>query len=114
MKSMTKFMLVFALTASGVAIAQSASNGGAHGGNHAHAAPASVATHTTSGTVKKVDPAKGVISFTHDPIPALGWPMMTMNFSVKDKSLFSKLVVGKRVNIEFQQQGSDNVVTDVK
>jgi Cu(I)/Ag(I) efflux system protein CusF len=114
MKSMTKFMLVFALTASGVAIAQPASDGGAHGSNHAHSAPASVATHTTSGIVKKVDPAKGIISFAHDPIPALGWPAMTMNFSVKDKALFSKLVISKRVNIEFQQQGSDNVVTAVK
>lgn len=114
MKTMTKFMLVFALTASSAAIAQPANTGGMHGGDHAHAAPASVATHTASGTVKKADPTKGVISFAHDPIPTLGWPAMTMNFSVKDKALFSKLAVGKRVNIEFQQQGSDNVVTAVK
>lgn len=114
MKTMTKFMLVFALATSGAAMAQPANTGGMHGGDHAHAAPASFATHTTSGTVKKVDPAKGIISFAHDPIPALGWPAMTMNFSVKNKALFSKLVVGKRVNVEFQQQGSDNVVIAVK
>ncbi|RJX31040.1 MAG: hypothetical protein C4516_09205 [Oxalobacter sp.] len=72
------------------------------------------ATHTVGGVVKKVNVSKGTVTFTHEPIPSLGWPAMTMDFSVKDKSLFDKLVVGKKVTLEFQQQGGENVVTGVK
>jgi Cu(I)/Ag(I) efflux system protein CusF len=39
---------------------------------------------------------------------------MTMGFAVNDKSLFDKLAVGKKVAVEFVQQGSNYVVTEVK
>ncbi|MDB5773703.1 MAG: hypothetical protein JWM42_4077, partial [Burkholderia sp.] len=38
----------------------------------------------------------------------------TMGFAVNDKSLFDRLAVGKKVDVEFVQQGSDYVVTTVK
>jgi Cu(I)/Ag(I) efflux system protein CusF len=34
--------------------------------------------------------------------------------AVKDKSLFDKLAVGKKVDVEFTQQGSAYVVTAVR
>jgi Cu(I)/Ag(I) efflux system protein CusF len=37
-----------------------------------------------------------------------------MGFSVKDKTLLDKLTVGKKVDVEFTQQGSDYVITAVK
>jgi hypothetical protein len=43
----------------------------------------------------------------HEPIKSLKWPAMTMGFSVKDKSLFDKLKVGKKVDVEIAKQGSD-------
>ena len=39
---------------------------------------------------------------------------MTMAFGVKNKSLLSKLAVGKKVEFEFVQKGSEYVVTKVK
>lgn len=73
-----------------------------------------VKTHSAIGTVKKIDVLKGTVTLAHGPIASLGWPAMTMTFSVKDKQLFNKIKVGRQLAFEFQQQGADNVVTAVK
>lgn len=39
---------------------------------------------------------------------------MTMAFGIKDKSLLSKLSVGKKVEMEFMEQGSKYEITKVK
>ena len=109
MKGILKLAIAATFAVSGFVAAQPAHSGD-HGGNHAHVS----ASHTTNGIVKKVNVAKGTVTFAHEPIPALGWPAMTMDFSVKDKTLFDKLVVGKKITLEFQQQGGENVVTGVK
>jgi Cu/Ag efflux protein CusF len=36
----------------------------------------------TTGTVNAVDVTNHVLNLTHGPIPALGWPGMTMDFGV--------------------------------
>lgn len=50
--------------------------------------PASIDSDLPQGTgkVNSVDPTKGTINLTHDPIKALGWPKMKMEFPV-DKSV---------------------------
>ena len=35
-----------------------------------------------NGTVNAVDPAMHTVNLSHQPIPALGWPAMTMDFAV--------------------------------
>lgn len=70
--------------------------------------------HTTSAVVKAVDPANKKVTLAHEPIKTLQWPAMTMAFSVNDKALFDKLVVGKKINVEFTQQGPAYVVSAVK
>ncbi len=70
--------------------------------------------HEVSATVKAVDPSKGTVTLAHDPVKSLKWPAMTMGFSVKDKTLFDKMTVGQKVNVEFMQDGSQYVVTNVK
>jgi Cu(I)/Ag(I) efflux system protein CusF len=71
-------------------------------------------THQMNAVVKDVDIANGKVTLAHEPVKSLDWPAMTMGFSVKDKMLFEKLVTGKKVKVEFMQQGSDYVVTAVK
>ncbi len=71
-------------------------------------------SHQASGTVKKLDPSKGTVTFAHEPVKSMGWPAMTMGFVVKDKKLFEKLAVDKKVDFEFTQEGSDYVVTSVR
>jgi len=70
--------------------------------------------HQATATVKAVDSSKGTVTLAHDPVKSLNWPAMTMGFSVKDKMLFDKMTVGKKVNVELVQDGSQYVVTDVK
>jgi Cu(I)/Ag(I) efflux system protein CusF len=72
------------------------------------------AVHKTSAVVTAVDPVKGTVTLAHEPVKSLKWPAMSMAFTVKDKTLFDKLTVGKKVDVEFTQQGSDYVVTTVK
>lgn len=71
-------------------------------------------THHMNAVVKDVDVANGKVTLAHEPVKSLNWPSMTMGFSVKDKTLFDKLVTSKKVKVEFIQQGSDYVVTAVK
>lgn len=71
-------------------------------------------THKAIAVVKEVDTANGKVTLDHEAVKSLNWPAMTMGFAVKDKLLLDKLMVGKKVHVEFKQQGSDYVVTAVK
>ena len=75
---------------------------------------AKVTHHETVGTVKSVDPAAGTVTLAHGPVKSLNWPAMTMGFAVKDKALFDKLSVGKKVDVEIMQQDGNYVITAVK
>jgi Cu(I)/Ag(I) efflux system periplasmic protein CusF len=71
-------------------------------------------THTAAGTVRKADETAGTVTLQHGPVASLNWPAMTMAFKVKDKALWKKLESGKKVEVEFAQQGPDYVVVAVK
>ena len=75
---------------------------------------ARAAVHKATGVVKNVKPDTAQVILEHGPVKSLNWPAMTMAFGVKDKSLLSKLPVGKKVEFEFVQEGSKYVVTNVK
>ncbi len=73
-----------------------------------------VMTHKADALVKVVDPVSGKVTLAHGAVKSLGWPAMTMGFSVKDKTLLEKLVAGNKVHVEFQKQGGEYVITAVK
>jgi len=75
---------------------------------------ASTTVHTASAVVKAVDAANGKVTLAHGPVKSLQWPAMTMAFAVKDKALFDKLTVDKKVDVEFTQQGTVSTVSAVK
>jgi Cu(I)/Ag(I) efflux system protein CusF len=77
------------------------------------AAPAST-THAATGIVKQVDITNGKVIIAHEAIKTLEWPAMTMGFTVKDKLLFSKLTVGKKVDFQVVKQGDDYVVVNAR
>lgn len=77
-------------------------------------AAASKQTHSAKATVKKADSKAGKVTLAHEPVPTLNWPAMSMNFKVQDKALWSKLGEGKKVEVEFVQQGDNYVITKVK
>jgi Cu(I)/Ag(I) efflux system protein CusF len=120
MKRSTTLILSIALSASSLAFAKDiAADSKPHGGMSDMSAKAQNAdqkekTHTTTAVVKKADPEKGKVTLSHEPIPSLNWPAMTMSFSVKEKKLFDQLVVGNKVEVELIQQGKDYIVVAVK
>ena len=70
--------------------------------------------HRAVGTVKSMDMDKGSVTLSHGPVKSLNWPAMTMAFGVKDKALLKRLAEGKRVEVEFVQEGSDYTIVKVK
>ncbi|SEK66566.1 copper-binding protein [Nitrosovibrio tenuis] len=108
MKFIPTLALILAFSASGLATAQTA------GMSDEPGAGSKATTHKTIAVVKGVDTANGKVKLAHEPVKSLNWPAMTMNFSVKDPALFDKLVVGKKVEVEFVQQGSTSVITAVR
>jgi Cu(I)/Ag(I) efflux system protein CusF len=73
-----------------------------------------VQTHHAVGTVKSADPDKGIVTISHGAVKSLNWPAMTMTFGVKDKALLKPLAVGKKVEVDFVEQGPDYTIVKVK
>jgi Cu/Ag efflux protein CusF len=82
--------------------------------NHAQGTSKNGTVHQATAVVKAVDSASNTVTLAHEAVKSLNWPAMTMGFSVKDETLLDKLTVGKKVDVEFTQQGSDYVITAVK
>lgn len=53
---------------------------------------------SAKGVVKKIDPAAGVVRLAHEPIPAIKWPAMVMNFKVREAKLLAGLKTEQKVN----------------
>lgn len=51
-----------------------------------------------SGVVNTVDPTQHKINLSHEPIPSIGWPAMTMDFPVAPSVDLSTVKPGSRVN----------------
>lgn len=68
--------------------------------SHDHGAATATATAniTATGTVKSVDATKGKLVIDHDPIPALNWPRMVMDFQLADKAMAEKVKIGEKIN----------------
>jgi Cu/Ag efflux protein CusF len=57
-----------------------------------------------SGTVNSVDPAHHKVNLSHNPIPEIGWPAMTMEFPVAPSIDLTAIKPGTRVNFTIEQQ----------
>jgi Cu(I)/Ag(I) efflux system protein CusF len=92
-----------------------AMNHGSHDGHggHGQSAPA-VRTYTTLGVVRSVAAGNASLVITHDPVPALNWPAMTMNFELEDPALADDLAGGDRVRFDFRVQGDRCVILDIE
>jgi Cu(I)/Ag(I) efflux system protein CusF len=67
-----------------------------------------------SGTVNSVDAATHKVNVTHDPIPAIGWPSMTMDFAVAPSVDLRAVTPGTRVNFQMEQsQGGMYVIQTI-
>ena len=65
-------------------------------------APAERAPRTAKGTgvITEIDAGQAMLTLQHDPIPALGWPTMTMPFRVVPPELLKGLKVGQKIGFD--------------
>jgi len=61
-----------------------------------------------TGTVKSVDAAGHKVNLAHNPIPAIGWPAMTMDFHAAPNIDLKALKPGQKVNFTIEQ-GKDGM-----
>lgn len=61
-----------------------------------------------TGHVVSVDVAKHTLKIKHDPIKALGWPVMIMNFIADSSVDLSGVQVGDAVSFTLKPQGKDD------
>jgi plastocyanin len=81
------------------------------GGAHAvEANPAAGGDVQATGQVVSVDAAKNTIKLKHDPIKALNWPTMTMNFTAESGVDLSGVQAGDAVTFTLKPQGKDDYV----
>jgi Cu/Ag efflux protein CusF len=79
-------------------------------GKHVDTAPVDAKAIPATGKINSVDAAKGSVNVTHDPIKALGWPKMKMEFSVAKGVDLSSVKAGDAVNFSLKAEGEDNYV----
>lgn len=53
---------------------------------------------TGRGVINRIDAAAGIVNINHEPIPALKWPTMSMDFKVVDKQQLATLKSGQTVS----------------
>jgi len=81
------------------------------------AKPAKSATsqiHRATGRVVKVDFVMDEITIVHEPVASLSWPVMRMEFKVRDKKMLDKVKPGNKVDFDFVESGKDYIITDIK
>jgi Cu/Ag efflux protein CusF len=61
-----------------------------------------------TGTVNFIDPAQHKVNVSHNPIPEIGWPAMTMDFPVAASVDLKPVKPGTRVNFTIEK-GQDGI-----
>jgi Cu(I)/Ag(I) efflux system membrane fusion protein len=70
------------------------------------------AAHRGSGRIAALDAQAGTIELEHEAMPSLGWPAMTMEFGVADRSLLRGLKAGDRVDFELSTKAAGEYVIE--
>lgn len=101
----TLFLALAALTVTVPAAQAQMSHGSGHGTMHEEKAAEAI---SGAGTVNAVDAVKRTINVTHEPIPAIGWPTMTMDFAVAEGTDLSGLTEGAQIDFTLSR-GADGI-----
>ncbi|MCB1911686.1 MAG: efflux RND transporter periplasmic adaptor subunit [Rhodocyclaceae bacterium] len=62
------------------------------------------------GSVDSVDVSSDTVSMNHEPIPALQWPAMTMDFGLASKDVIEGVLPGQPVRFTFEDRGDGEFV----
>ena len=77
-------------------------------------ATASYTAITGKGQVVLISKDKSKVTLKHEPIPAIQWPAMTMEFKVKSSAVLAKTKVGDKVSFTLAPDGKDYMITSIK
>jgi Cu/Ag efflux protein CusF len=66
--------------------------------------------HHGRGQINRIDPGAGKINISHDPIPTLSWPAMTMDFPVADKKALTAAKPGDTIEFELAPMPSGEYI----
>jgi Cu(I)/Ag(I) efflux system periplasmic protein CusF len=66
------------------------------------------------GVIKAIDAKAGTLTIQHGPIPAVGWPAMTMTFKAKPATLLKRLKTGQTIGFDTTVRGMAADVTAVR
>ncbi|QBR01616.1 efflux RND transporter periplasmic adaptor subunit [Paraburkholderia pallida] len=91
--------------------ARGAASGAAPASSTASSTP-SAPTYETTGKVEQVSAAD--ITFSHQPVPALGWPAMTMSFNKPAPDAFADVKPGQTVHFVFTKADGGYLLTKVE
>ena len=70
---------------------------------------------TGSGILKEIDLTNKKVTISHEAIPEIGWPAMTMRFTfMQADASITALKVGSHVNFSFVQQGNLSLLKSIK
>lgn len=67
-----------------------------------------------TGVITVIDQKAGKVTIKHGPIPAVGWPAMTMTFRANPPSVLSGAHVGQSVAFGVRTNGMDAQVTSIR
>jgi Cu(I)/Ag(I) efflux system protein CusF len=68
-----------------------------------------------TGIVKDIDLTNKKVTISHEAIPEIGWPAMTMRFTfIQADESINALKVGSHVNFSFVQQGNLSLLKSIK
>jgi Cu(I)/Ag(I) efflux system protein CusF len=66
------------------------------------------------GVVDAVHEAEGKVTVSHQPVPALNWPAMTMRFALESPDQLEGLKPGDRVKIYFRNEGNRSIIVEIE
>lgn len=66
----------------------------------------------TKGVVKELDAKKGTVTLSHEAVPTLKWPAMTMAFKISPE-LAKGIEAGQKVDFEFETKGMAATITKI-
>jgi len=95
-------IIAVALTLSS-GIATASDSKGSHAGHETMKAVPENKSAVVSGVINSVDAAAGKINVTHEKVPELGWPKMTMDLPVTRRVDLSKIKTGSTVDLTLKQ-----------
>src|SRR3990172_8658393 len=94
--------------AGGRAVADGGGHGAAHAGGATEVAQADGARPSGVGTVNAVNLERRTVNLSHEPIPSVGWPAMTMDLPVPPPVALSTVRPGRRVTFTLRR-GADGL-----